>query len=216
MKKIIYYLGATTLVLVAATVVTIVNAASAPKSSNGNKIECFDGVTDTAENPGYGPYTGTCRLVSPGSAILDTTDTDTDPNNSYAGVYVQNTNLDGKLIGDVNKLAFSYSGSGATGGSPRISIPIDEDGDGTTEAYAFIDTVGCNDGNSSMGTLDAISDTTCSVAYGEVYPNWAAFVEDYPDYRIASDALSFIIIDQPGDFTISNVQLGKGPARTAK
>ncbi len=178
-------------------------------SENGNKIQCFDGTTD-------GGFNGTCTLTAEG-ATLDTVDGDADPNNAYAGVYLQNSNLDGKLVSKINKLAFTFDGSGAAGGSPRFSIPIDEDDDGTTEAYAFVDTLGCNDSSPNSGTLDAIDDPTCLVAYGAtVYPNWAAFASANPTYRVASDALSFVIVDQPGEFTITNVQLGKGPAKPAK
>ena len=178
---------------------------AANTSSSGNKLQCFSGTAD-------GGYNGTCTLISNG-ASLNTVDSDSDPNNSYAGVYIP-SNLGGKTIGDVNKLSFDYNGSGAAGGSPRISIPIDEDGDGTTEAYAFIDTQGCNTGDANSGTLDAINDPTCLVAYDAIYPNWAAFVAAHPTYRVASDALTFIIVDQPGTFSITNVQLGKGPAKS--
>jgi hypothetical protein len=178
-------------------------------SGNGNKIQCFDGTTD-------GGYNGTC-VMNISSATLDTLDSDLDPNNAYAGVYISNTNLDGKLLVDVNKLSFDYYGSGASGGSPRISIPIDENNDGSTEAYAFIDTLSCNNGDANMGTLDAINDSTCVVAYeSTTYINWEAFAAENPTYRIASDALTFIIVDQPGQFDISSVQLGKGPAKSVK
>jgi opacity protein-like surface antigen len=181
-------------------------AAAAP--TKGNKLQCFSGSTDF---PGL--YHGTCSFQG-NAAVLNTVDNDADPNNAYAGVYIENSNLGGKLLSDVNKLSFSYSGTGATGGSPRISIPIDENGDGTTEGYAFIDTLGCNDGDPNTGTLDAINDPTCAVTYdGVTYPNWAAFVAANPTYRVADDALPFVIIDQPGTFTITNVQLGKGPAK---
>ncbi|MEO5575973.1 MAG: hypothetical protein ABIR67_11065 [Gaiellaceae bacterium] len=93
-------------------------------STNGNKLQCFQGTDD-----GFG---GTCVLTESG-ATIDTRDGDANPNNAYAGVYIANSNLDGKLLSEVNKLAFSYTGAGTAGGSPRISVPIDEDGDGTTE-----------------------------------------------------------------------------------
>jgi hypothetical protein len=32
-------------------------------------------------------------------------------------------------------------------------------------------------------------------------------------YRIATDALTFVIVDQPGVFDVSSVRLGKGPAK---
>jgi hypothetical protein len=182
---------------------------AANPATQGNKLQCFSGETDDAAL-----YNGTCDLVQNG-AILDTNDGDLDPNNNYAGVYISNTNLDGKLLEDVNKLSFDYDGESSVGGSPRLSIPIDSDGDGDTEAYAFIDTMGCNDGDPESGTLDAINDSTCLVWYDNVsYENWAAFVAANPTYRIATDALAFVIVDQPGEFTITNVQLGRGSAKS--
>jgi hypothetical protein len=178
-------------------------------SENGNKLQCFDGTSD-------GGFNGTCTLTSDG-ATLNTIDGDADPNNNYAGVYIQNSNLDGRLLSHVHNLSFTYDGSGATGGSPRFSIPIDEDGDGTTEAYAFVDTLGCNDGSPNSGTLDVVNDPTCLVAYGStVYASWDAFASANPTYRIASDALTFVIADQPGAFDVTDVRLGKGPAKPAK
>ena len=148
---------------------------------------------------------------------MNTIDGDANPNNNYAGVYIQNTNLDSRLLSHVHNLSFDYAGSVATGGSPRFSIPIDEDDDGTTEAYAFVDTLGCNDGSPNSGTLDVLHDSTCLVAYGStVYPNWDAFASANPTYRVASDAVTFVIVDQPGLFEVSNVRLGKGPAKPAK
>ena len=194
------------LVFVLALVLTSVAVAG---SENGNKLLCFDGTTD-------GGFNGVCTPTEDG-ATLNTIDGDLDPNNNYAGVYIQNTNLDNRLLSHVHNLSFTYAGSGATGGSPRFSIPIDEDGDGTTEAYAFVDTLGCNDGSPNSGTLDVIRDSTCSVGYGStVYANWDAFATANPTYRIASDALTFIIVDQPGLFEVTDVRLGKGPAKPAK
>jgi hypothetical protein len=174
--------------------------------TSGNKLQCFEGTGD-----GFGSN-GSCTLISDG-ATLNTIDGDENPYNNYAGVYIP-SNLGGKLLSDVNKLSFDYSGTGAAGGSPRISLPIDENGDGTTEAYAYIDTQGCNNGDANVGTLDAINDPTCTAWYNNVsYENWAAFVTANPTYRIAKDALTFIIVDAPANFTITNVQLGKATAK---
>ena len=188
-------------------------AAAGNGNENGNKFQCFSGTTD---GPQEGvTYGGTCSYVGDGARLVTT---DGDPDGSYAGVYLQNTNLDGKKLADVNKLAFSYSGTGASGGSPRFSIPIDTDGNGTWDLFAFIDTMGCNDGSANVGTLDAIGDATCTVALsnGPIYANWAAFAAANPTYRIASNTVSFIVQDQPGNFLITNIQIGKGPAKPAK
>jgi hypothetical protein len=194
--------------LIAAVALVFASLAMAG-SENGNKLQCFDGTTD-------GGFNGVCTLTADG-ATLNTIDGDADPNNNYAGVYIQNSNLDDRLVSHVQNLSFTYDGSGAAGGSPRFSIPIDEDGDGTTEAYAFVDTLGCNDGSANSGTLDVIHDATCLVAYGAtVYASWDAFASANPTYRIAGDALTFVIADQPGLFDLSNVRLGKGPAKPLK
>ncbi len=182
-------------------------AANPRGAESGNKLQCFQG-----EGDGYG-NNGTCTLIS-GGGLLDTNDGDTDPYNNYAGIYIP-SNLGGKLLGDVNRLSFDYDGSGAAGGSPRISLPIDENGNGDTEAYAYIDTMGCNSGDANAGTLDAINDPTCTIWYNNVsYANWSAFATANPTYRIASDAVTFIIVDAPGTFEITNVQLGKAAAKS--
>jgi hypothetical protein len=181
---------------------------------SGNKLQCFQGTGD-----GYGDN-GTCTLTTNG-ATLNTLDTDSNPYNNYAGVYIT-SNLGGKLLSDVNRLSFDYSGTGAAGGSPRISIPIDINGDGLIDDinndgyvdFAFTDTQGCNNGDTNVGTLDAINDATCTIWYNNVsYINWAAFVTANPTYRVAKDQLTFIIADAPGTFDITNVQLGKAAAK---
>jgi hypothetical protein len=183
-----------------ALVVLALGSAAFATPGSGNRLYCFQGVDDGAN--------GTCTLTKDG-AVIDTTDGNSNPNDNYAGVYVGNSKLEGLAIGDVEKLSFSYTGAPVVGGSPRFSIPIDEDGDGTTEGYAFVDAVGCNDG---QGTVDAIGDASCLVSYGGVtYANWEAFATAKPAYRIASDAVTFIIVDQPGDFTITNVELRQKP-----
>lgn len=159
--------------------------------TSGNKLQCFGD--------------GECTLI-PGGATLS------NDAGEHSGVYIP-SNLIGRSLSDVNKLSFDYSGSGAAGGSPRISVPIDSNGDGTTDDHAFIDTGYCNDaGDPNVGTLDAINDPTCVIWYGsDSYANWAAFASANPTYRISGT--SFIIVDQAGTFNITNVQLGKGPAK---
>ena len=167
-----YLIGAIALVVLALGSVAL----AAPGS--GNRLYCFSGAED-------GGYNGTCTLTA-GGAVLDNNDGNTDPNDNYAGVYVGNSKLEGRLLGDVDKLAFRYTGSPVVGGSPRFSIPIDQNGDGTTEGYAFVDAVGCSDG---AGTVVVIGNASCLVSYGATtYSSWAAFVAANPTYRIGSDA----------------------------
>ena len=168
-----------------------------------NPLLCFSGTTD-------GGFNGTCTITASG-AILNTFDGDTNPNNAYAGVYFAESSLSGEPLATVTA-SFSYAasvGTTASGGSPRLSIPIDTNGDGTTENYAFVDTLGCNDGSPNNGSL-SLSDATCTVAYGGggSWVSWAAFAAANPTWKVSND-LPFVIVDQPGLWTVSNVQLGQ-------
>ena len=177
-------------------------------NANGNKLQCFSGTTDGL---GFG---GTCSLTETGVATLDNTDGNV--NGDYSGVFIQNSNLNGKTLAEVALLGFSYTGT-ALAGSPRISLPLDTDGDGATDTYAFISAFHCNDG---AGLVDAINDQTCTIFVGNQisgYDNWAAFAAANPTYEIGPDgALPFIIADDAGSWEVSAVRLGKGPARAVR
>ena len=165
---------------------------------------------------------GTCTLTA-GGGILNTFDGDADANNAYAGVYYAQSTLPGKPLAAASVMSFTYAaaaGTFASGGSPRISIGIDENGDGSRENYAYIDTLGCNDGNVNNGTL-SLSDPTCHLSYGgdsalfPGYDNWAAFVSAHPTWKVSKNTVNdvpFVIVDQPGLWTVTNVELGQGEA----
>ncbi len=172
--------------LVVAIGFTVAPATAAPPT--GNKIACEAGTP------------ATCTLLSPNRAYLDTSD------GGYAAVYTENSVAVGTPLSEITKLGFSYEGTTPYGGAPRISIGIDENGDGSGwDAFAFVDAAGCNDG---FGKVDVINDSTCTVWYGSTsYPNWAAFVAANPTYDIGY-AYTFVVADAPGEWTISNVQLG--------
>ena len=170
-----------------------------------NPLLCFDGTTD-------GGFHGHCTLVA-GGATLDTIDGDSNPNNAYAGVYYAESSLSGKPLAGLSA-SFTYSCAAATncvtGGSPRMSIPIDTNMNGTTESYAFIDANNCGLTAAQSGTVTQ----SCPVFFGgTLYANWAAFVAAHSDYRIGNDdAVAFVIVDQPFLGKVSNVQLGQGEA----
>jgi hypothetical protein len=180
-------------------------AASPVAGTAGNKLQCFDGETE-----GFG--NGVCTLTDDGATLFNAAAGD------YSGVYIANSNLEGKKLNTINKLAFSYASAtgDVSGGSPRITFPIDLNGDGLWDDFVSADAVGCTDGDAFSGTVDVINDPTCQVSLngGGTYESWAAFVAAYPTATVATDAISFIIADQPGSFTITNVQLGKGPAKS--
>jgi hypothetical protein len=192
-----------------ALVLSAVFLGNAGTAAAANPLLCFSGTTD-------GGFNGTCTLTADG-AILNTFDGDTNPNNAYAGVYYAESTLHGDPLAAASVISFTYAasaGTTASGGSPRVSIPIDEDGDGTTEFYAFADTLGCNNGSANNGTL-SLSDLTCQITYGgdpathPGYANWALFAAAHSTWEVSND-LPFVIVDQPGLWTVSNVQLGQG------
>lgn len=194
-----------------ALVLSAVLLGNAGTAAAANPLLCFDGTTDTANgDTGSQVYGGFCTLNPGGtSATLNTTVAGAD--GSYAGVYYAESDLSGDLIGTVTGVSFTYSCTTAatcvTGGSPRVSIPIDTNNNGTTESYAFIDANNCGQAGGIAGTVTQ----NCPVFFGgTLYANWAAFVTAHGDYKIATDAVPFVIADQPFLGTISNVQLGQG------
>jgi hypothetical protein len=179
-------------------------------------LTCFSGTADTAAGSDVDGG-GFCQIRPDGVSANINTTTDvctvaqtSPPNyNCYAGVYYVPQPMAGELIGQVHNLRFSYSGGIAvTPGAPRFSIPIDIDNNGTTEWYAFADGVGCGPGGTT-GTVDVINNPSCSITTSVgTFANWAAFVAAHPTYRIATDAVSFVIADTPWKGIISNVVLG--------
>ena len=171
---------------------------------------CFTGQTDDPN----GPYGGFCE-VNPGgqSADLDTLNCPAKYLACYAGVYQSVEAITGESIGAVNNLGFTWTGGPIGGGSPRFSIPLDRNGDGFQDVgafpvYAFAEAATCNDG---LGHVDVIHNPNCLISFNDTglqYPNWAAFVAAEPGDKIAGDALTFIVADQPFLGTISNVSFG--------
>jgi hypothetical protein len=200
----------------ATTAMVTAGAQHDPRTQFGSKVQCFDGTNDGDQ--GGVTYGGVCRRtrgLTHDLAELHTSDGD--PHGSYAGVYAVPVNIRGKRLGDVQELRFSYAGGATSSGSPRWSVAIDENANARhdgEEAYAFADVNGCNDGNTSVGTLDGEDDGSCSWSYkSETFANWDAFAGAHPSYRIArlhADGSTgfipaFVITDQPGDWIVWNV-----------
>ena len=188
-----------------ALVLSAVFLGSAGTAAAANPLLCFDGPSEETV------YGGHCTINAGGtSATLNTADGD--PQGSYAGVYYASSNISGDLIGTVTGLSFTYTCAATTncvtGGSPRMSIPIDTNNNGTTESFAFIDANNCGLTAAQTGTVTQ----ACPVFFGStLYANWAAFAAANPTYRIGNDdSVAFVIADQPFVGVISNVQLGQG------
>jgi hypothetical protein len=187
-------------------------ANTAPAAA-ANPLLCFDGTTDTANgDTGGATYGGHCTIVGGTSALLD----NSVPVGSgdYSGVYYASSGLSGDLISTIAQLSFDYTGSAATAGSPRISLPIDTNNNGTTDFYAFISASHCGIG----GHVD-IHNAGCLVFYtgGPVSgQSWADFTANGGGtWRVATDSVPFVIADDAGIWTVSNVQLGQATVTTA-
>jgi hypothetical protein len=185
---------------------------SAGTAAAANPLLCFSGTADTA-NGGTGTaiYGGTCTLSPDGtSAVLN--NSVTGPDGSYSGVYYAVSHWSGKLLSQITELSFNYAGTAVTPGSPRISLPVDLNNDGMID-YISIAAYYCNDG---AGLVDPMHDTTCTIwsnlnGTTPLASNWAALVAAYPTLRVAH-SVPFVIADDPGIWTVSNVQLGQGEA----
>ena len=182
--------------------VALGTAQSAAAANASSQLLCFDGTTDTANgDTGGAVYGGICTRTANGATLNNTVQ---GTNGAYSGVYYQTSSLSGKTLGQVTQLSFNYTGV-PTAGSPRISLPIDTNGDGTTDTYAFISAFYCNNG---AGLVDPIHDTTCQIFVGsESFANWAALVIAHPSWQVG--AIPFVIADDPGLWTVSNVHLGE-------
>lgn len=186
----------------------------APVAPGLNRLQCFDGTTD-------GGYGGVCTLVGKGarkSATLD--NSDANANGDYAGVYAPRNVLTGRPLTGITQLGYTYTGTIAPQpGNLSLNIPIDTNGDGTTEAYAFIDAYYCPGVD---GVVDVINDPNCGIYYNgqTFYANWSAFIASYPDARVATDNTTIIVAERTptepaATWTISNVVFGRpGGAET--
>jgi hypothetical protein len=126
----------------------------------------------------------------------------------YAGVYTNDSTMYGQKLGEVTTLSFYYTGSAPGAGAPRFSVPIDTDGDGAINEWAYISALYCNDG---AGMVNAINYPTCGIYLqgGGYYANWAAMVAAMPNARIAIDQYVFVIADEVGTWTVNQLKFGK-------
>jgi hypothetical protein len=154
---------------------------------------------------------GQCQIVGPNAAILNNNQ------GGVSGVYFPISRLTGKAVADVSGLSFDFTGT-ARGGAPRISVPIDTNGDGTTEFYEFVSAEFC-----PTTQTGHVSESTCmafDTAHPSGYANWAAFAAANPGATVAATdggdpTIPFIIADVAGTepfvatWALSNVHLGE-------
>ncbi len=122
----------------------------------------------------------------------------------YGGVYLNSKSQSGKTLASVD---FSFSASGdIAGGAPRLTVPVDMDGNGTVEDYASIGVNNCVDPThvTTVGTNCMVfmnSDGTNG------YASWDALAAAHPTWRVAPGHIPFIIADVAGTYGVSNVVL---------
>jgi hypothetical protein len=173
-----------------------------------NKLQCFDGTTD-------GGFGGTCTLKAKGAkgpATLDLSSSNV--NGDYAGVFTENSTLYGQDLQDVTQMSYHYTASIAPQpGNLSYNIPIDTNGDGDTEFFAFVDAFYCPGVD---GVVDIVNDPDCVIFEGGVTPraNWDALVAANPGAKIATDNFVFVIAERtPSEpsavYTVNNVKFGK-------
>jgi hypothetical protein len=120
----------------------------------------------------------------------------------YGGVYLPSKGASSKLL--LADVQYSFTSTGAVGGgAPRFSIPIDTDGNGTAEGYAFLDVNNC-----AGDTFVSTTNLSCITYFGnEVHQNWSAFAAAHPTYRIAPGSSPFIIADVEGSYAVEDIDL---------
>ena len=168
----------------------------------------FTGIimTATAAQAASGPKplrtfgTGTVTATADSATIVNDA-------GEYGGVYSQARSQSSTALADV-LLQFRNDGGDVAGGSPRLSVPIDTDANGSTDnGYAFLDVAGCG-GTTGDTTLVSTQSATCAVNFqGVDYANWAAFAAAHPTYRIAPGSIPFVIADTPGSYAVQDVVL---------
>ena len=206
MNKVMYTVAALGAIVVA--LARPVSAAGPTTAPGQNKLLCFDGTTD-------GGFGGTCTLASSGAkgpATLDLSSSNIA--GDYAGVYTLDSNMYGTLLTSLSQLSYHYTGTIAPQpGNLSYNIPIDTDGNGTTDFYAFVDAFYCP---GVSGVVDIINDPACGIFEGGVTfrANWAAFVAANPGAKVATDNFVFVIAERtPSEpsaiWTVNNVKFGK-------
>lgn len=164
------------------------NPARTTQSATHNNDLCFSGAG------------GSCRRIS-GTSVRLSIPAGT-PLGAYAGVYIQNGNsVDAATVGQITSLSYNYGGDPLVGGSPRINIPVDVSG--SFAGYVF---VGANTCNNGAGLVDVINNPTCGIEgqSGGYYYGWASYVASNPTATIEARSAPYVIIDEPGTYTISN------------
>lgn len=128
----------------------------------------------------------------------------------FGGVFVSSKTQGSKAL---DKVVFQFTNRGdVAGGAPRFSIGIDTDNRANTNnGFAFLDAAGCGatvGPNTTTATLVSTQNPACAVNFGGTdYANWDAFAAANPTYRTNPGGTPFIIADQPGSYSVTDIVL---------
>jgi hypothetical protein len=179
-----------------------------------NLLACFSGTTDPPAVPDYG---GTCTLSADHKkAVLN--NTSSDPDGDYSGVYSFDLTVYGQYLTDITELSYHYKGSIIPQlGNLSYNIPIDSDGNGDFNFWAFVDAANC--GVKADATVKIVTAESCGIVAGSpggtFYPNWAAFVAAYPGAKVENDVNYIFIVAErtgsegPATWEVKDVKFGK-------
>ena len=175
--------------LASAATTAVVGLAGSANGATGNPL-CFSGDGGSCTREGKSVH-----LVAPGAGV------------GYAGTYFNAKSTQGKAPAAVD-YSFDYVGD-INGGSPRLSIPIDKDGNGGWDDFASLDAQNCGGADGVPGTVSTTI-ATCPVNLnysGASYPNWDAFAADAAanGWTIAKKDTPFIIADYDTNVLVSNI-----------
>jgi len=127
----------------------------------------------------------------------------------YGGVFLNSKSQGSKLL---NNVVFQFTNRGdVAGGAPRFSIGIDDRNSATATVFAFLDAAGCGAAvgpNTTVATLVSTQNPACHVNYdGTDYANWSAFAAANPTYKTNAGGTPFIIADQAGSYSVTDIVL---------
>ena len=223
MRKLPALLAA--LVISAVAVATAATAGSPPVSSD--MLKFFSGGAGTIAWSSEGGSSTADNQALRMSGTTQGTD--------YAGATAIDATSAGVLLSQFNA-SFDIKGyEGA--GSPRISLPVDTNGDTTTDMWAYLSASYCSGGartpadagfahvdfqepgcliytSSSTTALNGLSDPL--EATGSITYQWGGFTFDVSDagpradWKVATDEQPFLILDEaPAVSYIDNLAIGK-------
>jgi hypothetical protein len=234
MKRVLMFVS----VSAAALVMMITSAGAVPVSQQ--KLKFFEGDKGSASWQGpakddQGFFFDDSPLDTNHARIkLNVPSQSVNPPYSYSGAYALGTQLGGQKLANVRNLSFDFmdpSQNDISLGAPRLSVPIDEDGDGvfeydpfdpTSEQFAFLAAGHCL-GQTLNATWDRAdftgrTSTGCEMQYKSgnyastgTESAWDVFVDAaatlYPGARIArqSDQVAFLIQDEVGTSFVDRV-----------